>query len=132
MSEFQGDTGASRGQESSQQSKDSWKEFAAALTENKKPKSKLTDELKATLAGYWGSQWDAPRNKDVKARWIELDEKRGNKHSLMKTAKKHLAATAEELSIKPRGQLLTHAMLTEMLNGDFTPLWDVDQALPGD
>ena len=122
MSEFQGGNGASRGQESSQQSKESWKEFAAALTESKKPKSKLTDELKATLAGYWGSQWDAPRNKEVKARWIELDEKRGNKHSLMKIAKKHLAETAQELGIKPRGQILTYPMLTEMLNGDFTPL----------
>ena len=45
--------------------------FAAAVTESKTPKSKLTDEMKDTLAGYWGSPWEGPRNQEVKDRWIE-------------------------------------------------------------
>ena len=76
--------------------------FAAAVTESKTPKSKLTDEMKDTLAGYWGSPWGAPRNQEVKERWIELDKKKGNEHSLMKTVKGHLKGVAQELGIKPR------------------------------
>ena len=110
-------------QGSPQQSKDdSWKEIAAALNESKKPKSKITSELKDTLSGYFGSRFDAPKNAAVKQRWIELDEKRGDEHAFMKTVQRHMAEAEEETGISPRGQLYTYDMFIDMLSGDFNPL----------
>ena len=67
----------------------------------------------------------------MKERWIELDEKRGNEHSLMKTVQKHMDEAEEETGISPRGQLYTYDMFIDMLNGDFNPLWNINKALQG-
>ena len=115
---FQGGSETPGGQDRQKSIDESWDKLAAAVTDSKTPKSKLTKELKETLAGYWGSPWEATRNKETRTRWEELDKKKGNQHSLMKTAMGHLKEVAQELRINPRGQLITHAMLIEMLTVD--------------
>ena len=94
MTLFQGGNVTPGGQDRQKSIDESWDKLAAAMTDSKTPKSKLTPELKETLAGYWGSQYDAPRNKETRTRWEELDEKKGNQHLLMKTAMGHLKEVA--------------------------------------
>ena len=109
---FQGGSETPGGQDRQKSIDESWDKLAAAVTDSKTPKSKLTKELKETLAGYWGSPWEATRNKETRTRWEELDKVKGNQHSLMKTAMGHLKEVAKELHINPRGQLITYTMLT--------------------
>ena len=106
--------------------------LTAAVTDTKRSKTKLTDELKTTLAGYCGERWDSEANKEVRERWEELDEARGNEHATMKIALRHLDEVGKDLGIKPYGQLIAYDMFTDMLDGDFLPMWGINEALRGD
>ena len=51
---------------------------------------------------------------------------------MLKIATRHLTEMGEQLGVKPRGQLITYGMLTDMLDGKFTPMWGINEALRGD
>ena len=50
----------------------------------------------------------------------------------MKIAMRHLEEVGKDLGIKPYGQLIAYDMFTDMLEGDFLPMWGINEALRGD
>ena len=79
-----------------------------------------------------GIKWESNSAKEVTERWEELDKKRGNEFAMMTAAHRMLKEVGDELDLHPKGQLLTPDIFTDMLNGDFTPNWSVNEALPND
>ena len=51
---------------------------------------------------------------------------------VIKTAEKYMREVAVELRINPIGQLIPFKMYIDMLSGDFTPNWNVNELLKND
>ena len=51
---------------------------------------------------------------------------------MLKIATEYLSEVRKELGLNPRGKLITADMLTGMLDGKFTPMWTVNEALSND
>ena len=51
---------------------------------------------------------------------------------VIKTAEKYMREVAVELRINPIGQLIPYEMYIDMLSGDFTPNWNVNELLKND
>ena len=43
-----------------------------------------------------------------------------------------MAKVGQELGLRPKGQLVPYKLYIEMLDGDFTPNWSVDELLSSD
>ena len=69
----------------------------------------------------------APTNEAVVERWETIDKLQGKPHDLLKKAEKYMAEVGEKLSLRPRGQLVPYKLYIEMLDGDFSPNWAINE-----